>query len=704
MSDLGRPASPIADLIVVKYGGHAMTDPASREAFVADLAQVVQGGTAVVLVHGGGPQIDAMLARLGISSTFERGLRVTTPEVLDVVQMVLLGSVQPDLVARLAAAGVPAVGVSGANGRLIQSRPLDPALGLVGDTPQVDAAALQALLSAGYLPVVSSLAANLDLAAGGTQDVGLLNVNADMVAGAIAAALGARALVVMTNVAGIYANWPDESSLLSQVSLDELTELLPRLQDGMIPKLAGCLHALNAGVPQAYVVDGRPAGALGTCLAGAGAGTQINAAPRAAADGAPFDGQVPWPQQWSAVMMHNYATPPIRLVRGAGLRVWDADGREYLDMLAGIAVNALGHAHPRLVNAVRAQMSQLGHVSNLAASDPAMALAERLLQLQDPHGQRQGRVFFCNSGAEANEAAFKIARLTGRPNVIVAEGGFHGRTIGALSWTAQPAKQDPFRPLPGEVTVVPFGDIAAMAAAVDERTAAIVLEPIQGEGGVIVPPDGYLLQVQELARACGALFILDEVQTGIGRTGWWFAHQRDELAPDVVTLAKGLGGGLPIGACMALGDAADLLTPGSHGSTFGGNPVCAAAALAVLNVLEQDGLVEQARQIGEHLTAALLPPGQRLVADVRGRGLLLAAVLAERNAGLVEAEARGNGVLVNAVAPDAIRLAPPLIITERDVQVFADRWSYTLAQVRDRDVADAPSNGVVASVGRGVSS
>ena len=670
---------PIDDLIVVKYGGHAMTDTTNRDAFVRDLADVIAAGTQVVLVHGGGPQIDTTLSTLGVPSRFERGLRVTTPEVMDVVQQVLLGSVQPDLLTRLGAVGIRALGMSGANAHLLQSTVLDPDLGLVGDTPKVDAHALREVLQAGFLPVVSSLSANLNFA-GGSHERALLNVNADMVAGAIAAALGARALVVMTNVAGIYARWPDETSLLTDVSLGELTALLPTLQDGMIPKLAGCLHALERGVPEAYVVDGRPAGALARCLAGQGDGTRIRGnglAPAGRAESQPEQ----WSTQWSTVMMHNYATPPIRLIRGRGVHVWDSAGTEYLDMLAGIAVNALGHSHPALQRAVHQQMRTLGHVSNLAASDPAMSLAEQLLTLMGSAAASGGRVFFCNSGAEANEAAFKIARLTKRPKVIVAHGAFHGRTIGALSWTAQPAKQEPFLPLPGEVQVVPFGDLEALTSAIDERTAAVVLEPIQGEGGIIVPPDGYLSAAQHLARDMGALFILDEVQTGIARTGNWFAFQHEDLRPDVVTLAKGLGGGLPIGACIAVGEAATLLTPGTHGSTFGGNPVCTAAALAVLRTIQDEDLLTNVRQVGQALAAALVPPNQQVVTGVRGRGLLLAAELAAVPASQVEEQARRDGIIVNAVSSDAIRLAPPLILSQRDVREFAQRWESTLAAV-----------------------
>ncbi len=275
--------------------------------------------------------------------------------------------------------------------------------------------------------------------------------------------------------------------------------------------------------------------------------------------------------RWQDALMDNYGTPPVPLVRGEGTKVWDAEGRVYLDCVAGIAVNALGHAHPAVVAAVSAQIARLGHVSNLFIAEPPVALAERLLRLFG----REGRVFFCNSGAEAVEAAFKIGRRTGRTHNVAAVGGFHGRTMGALALTGQPPKQEPFRPLPGRVTHVPYGDAEALRAAVTEETAAVFLEPIQGENGVVVPPEGYLAAAREITRETGTLLVLDEIQTGIGRTGHWFAHQAQGVEPDVVTLAKGLGGGLPIGAAVAFGEAAHLLTPGQHGTTFGGNPVVA---------------------------------------------------------------------------------------------------------------------------------
>ncbi|MFH8786570.1 acetylornithine transaminase [Streptomyces roseoverticillatus] len=372
-------------------------------------------------------------------------------------------------------------------------------------------------------------------------------------------------------------------------------------------------------------------------------------------------------ERWRGALMDTYGTPPLALVRGEGATVQDADGRTYLDLVGGIAVNALGHGHPAVVRAVSEQIAALGHVSNLYAAEPPVRLAERLLELSG----RDGRVFFSNSGAEAVEAAFKIARRTGRTRMVAAAGGFHGRTMGALALTGQPAKQDPFLPLPGEVTHVPYGDVAALRAAVDERTAAVVLEPVQGENGVVPAPPGYLRAAREITGAAGALLVLDEVQTGIGRTGHWFAHQAAGVEPDVVTLAKGLGGGLPIGATVAFGRAAGLLTPGQHGSTFGGNPVACAAALAVLATIEADGLLGHVLRVGERLRAGIGATGHPLLREVRGAGLLLGVVLTAPVAARAQQAALEAGFLVNAAAPDVLRLAPPLILSEEQVDAFA---------------------------------
>ncbi|GGT19009.1 acetylornithine transaminase [Streptomyces chromofuscus] len=371
--------------------------------------------------------------------------------------------------------------------------------------------------------------------------------------------------------------------------------------------------------------------------------------------------------RWQGALMNNYGTPRLPLVRGEGARLWDADGNEYADFVGGIAVNALGHAHPAVVEAVSKQIASLGHVSNLFVAEPPVALAERLLQLFG----RDGKVYFCNSGAEANEGAFKIGRLTGRTHMVATEGGFHGRTMGALALTGQPAKQEPFLPLPGDVTHVPYGDAQALAAAVTEETALVVIEPVQGENGVVVPPAGYLKAARAITAATGSLLVLDEVQTGIGRTGHWFEYQAHEgVLPDVVTLAKGLGGGLPLGATVAFGRAAELLKPGQHGTTFGGNPVACAAGLAVLDTIANEGLLENVKRQGERLRDGIESLNHGLIDHVRGAGLLLGIVLTEPLAPQVQQAAQDAGFLVNAPAPDVVRLMPPLNLGDDEVEAL----------------------------------
>jgi acetylornithine/N-succinyldiaminopimelate aminotransferase len=380
--------------------------------------------------------------------------------------------------------------------------------------------------------------------------------------------------------------------------------------------------------------------------------------------------------RWSNSIMNTYGQPSLALVRGEGAVLWDETGKAYVDMLGGIAVNALGHAHPAVVDAVSRQIATLGHVSNFYVAEPPVALAELLLALAG----RSGRVFFGNSGAEANEAAFKLSRRTGRTGVVSTVGAFHGRTMGALALTGQPAKAEPFRPLPGGVEHVPYGDTAALDAAVGEHTAMVILEPIQGENGVVVPPAGYLAAAREITSKRGALLVLDEVQTGIGRTGHWFAHQADGVEPDVVTLAKGLGGGMPIGACIAFGDAATLLEPGQHGSTFGGNPVSCAAALAVLRTIARDGLLDHVKRVGERLRTGVEALGSPLIQEVRGAGLLLGIVLTEPIAADLTTALCDAGFLANAPQPDVLRLAPPLILTAAQADAFVAALAQALTK------------------------
>ena len=385
--------------------------------------------------------------------------------------------------------------------------------------------------------------------------------------------------------------------------------------------------------------------------------------------------------RWTSALLDTYPTPPVELVSGEGATVTDADGNTYIDMLAGIAVNALGHAHPAIVDAVSAQVARLGHVSNLFGSQPVVEVAEAL---RARVGDDTARVFFCNSGAEANEAAFKLARLTGRRRILAAERGFHGRTMGSLALIGQPDKRAPFEPMPAGVEFFTYGDIEALEALVQQdpgNTAAIILEPIQGETGVIPAPEGFLTKVRELCDAHGILFITDEVQTGVGRTGDFFAFQHDGIAPDVITMAKGLGGGLPIGATIARGRAATLFTPGSHGTTFGGNPVACAAAKAVLGVVDEAFLTEVRRKGQLLISAASQVPG---VAQVRGRGLMLGVVLDEAVAKLVVKQGLEEGLILNAPGENVIRLTPPLVISDDEIAEAMQRLARAIDATKER--------------------
>ena len=399
--------------------------------------------------------------------------------------------------------------------------------------------------------------------------------------------------------------------------------------------------------------------------------------------------------RWQRVMMPNYGTPPVALVQGKGCRVWDADGKDYLDLLAGIAVSSLGHAHPAVVDAVSHQVATLAHTSNLYLHEPGVRLAERLTGLLETPEGTDARVFFCSTGTEANEAALKLVlrhgSATGRPprsRIVAADHGFHGRTLGALSLTGKASIREPFGPYGTDVVFVPYGDAEALAAAVDEHTAAVLLETTQGEAGVVPPPEGYLVAAREICDATGTLLWLDEVQSAIGRTGYWYAHQADGLLPDILTLAKGLGGGLPIGACIGIGSAATAFQRGDHGSTFGGNLVSVSAALAVLDTIEADDLLSHVREVGAAFAAGLAAVEHPLLAGVRGRGLWLALTLTSDVSAVVEKHARAAGFLVNAVAPDAVRLAPPLVITADECQELVDALPGVLAAAQhDLDTA-----------------
>jgi len=369
--------------------------------------------------------------------------------------------------------------------------------------------------------------------------------------------------------------------------------------------------------------------------------------------------------RWDASIQNNYGKPSITLVKGKGLIVTDASGKTYLDFLGGIATSILGHAHPAIVKSVTKQVSTLSHISNFYAHPNAVVLAEKLAKIT---GDKNAKVFFCQSGAEANEAAFKLSRRSGKVRVVAAQGAFHGRTLGALSLTGQPAKREPFLPLIKGVKHVPYGDIDAMRKAVSKKTAMVIIEPIMGEAGVIVPPQDYLQQLRYLCDKNGALLVIDAVQTGMGRTGDWFGYEYSGITPDVITLAKGLGGGLPLGAMIALGKAADLFQPGDHGSTFGGNPVTTAAALSVMSFIEGNQILNKVQKQGNYLMQELaLIPG---VKEVRGAGLLIGIELDSLKAPDIAAAMQDSGVLVNAANPTTIRIAPALIVSDAQINKF----------------------------------
>jgi acetylornithine aminotransferase len=384
---------------------------------------------------------------------------------------------------------------------------------------------------------------------------------------------------------------------------------------------------------------------------------------------------------WSKSLQSNYGTPTIELVSGKGVVVNDSNGKSYLDFLAGIATNVLGHAHPAVVKAVSKQIATLGHVSNFYAHPNVLELASKLVSMT---GDKNARVFFCNSGAEANEAALKLSRKTGRTRIVATKEAFHGRTLGALSLTGQPGKRDPFKPLIKGITHVPYGDMGAMLKKVSKKTAMVIVEPIMGEAGVIVPPHGYLQALRELCDETGALLVFDCVQTGMGRTGDWFGYEYSGVKPDVITLAKGLGGGLPLGAMIALGDAASLFVPGDHGSTFGGNPVATAAGLAVVETIEKRELLQRVSSVGVELMAELaLIDG---VKEVRGAGLLIGIEFTEPIAKTVTKYCEKLGVLVNGNSEKVIRIAPPLIVTDREISKFIKVFAESVDKARSLNV------------------
>jgi len=698
--------------VVVKVGGATLGGATfdGGGTLLEEVAALVHAGVRVVLVHGGGPLVTAWLDRLGVPTRFANGLRVTDEAALEAAAMVLRGLVNTGVVAGLSRQGVRALGLSGADNGLLRARQR-PELGLVGEVERVDAAMLAQLLDAGTTPVIAPL--GLDAAGQ------VLNINADDVTAAVAAALGADAALFLTDTPGVRDADGFPLETLDLVTAERLIAD-GAIVGGMIPKVRACLDAL-AGAHNALILDGRAPGVLTGLLAGSVAGTTVTPhppLPQAGPHPSPSRGEgeqqpssfsqgegvqqpssfpplpcagepvglsapqsretnphgagvrVPGVREREArTYMHTFRRQPLTLVRGQGTRVWDDAGRSYLDLVAGIAVNILGHAHPAVAAAIARQSRTLLHASNLYYTLPQIELAELLVPMTG-----MDAVFFTNSGAEANEAAIKIARKWGKRHkddayeIITALNSFHGRTLATVAATGKPAYQAPFAPMPAGFTHVPYNDLDALDAAVGAQTAAVLLEPIQGEGGIYPAAPGYLAAARRLCDERGALLMIDEVQTGMGRTGTFLACQGEGVAPDVVTLAKGLGGGVPLGAALARGTA-NVFEPGDHGSTQGGNPLACAAGAATLRALEQENLLEHAASVGAYFMQRLeeLPARGLPVTEVRGRGLMLALEI-DGDAARVVTRARERGVLVNNTGPTTVRMVPPLILSRAEVE------------------------------------
>jgi len=697
--------------VVVKVGGATLGGATfdGGGTLLEEVAALVRAGVRVVVVHGGGPLVTAWLDRLGIPTRFADGRRVTDEPSLEVAAMVLRGLVNSGVVAGLSRQGVRALGLSGADNGLLQARQR-PELGLVGEVERVDAAMLTQLLDAGTTPVIAPL---------GLDATGqLLNINADDVTAAVAAALAADAALFLTDTPGVRG-----ADGMTLQSLDRATtERLiadDAITGGMIPKVRACLDAL-AGARSALILDGRAPGVLTGLLTGSVAGTTVtshttphpptpspsrgegeqqpSSFPPLPRTGEPVGLSVPQSRETdphglgvrapgvrdreARTYMHTFRRQPLTLVRGQGTRVWDDTGRSYLDLVAGIAVNILGHAHPAVAAAIARQARTLLHASNLYYTLPQIELAELLLPLTG-----MDAVFFTNSGAEANEAAIKIARKWGQRHkdgayeIVTALNSFHGRTLATVAATGKPAYQAPFAPMPAGFTHVPYNDLDALDDAIGPQTAAVLLEPIQGEGGIHLAAPGYLAAARRLCDERGALLIFDEVQTGMGRTGTFLACQGEGVAPDVVTLAKGLGGGVPLGAALARGTA-NVFEPGDHGSTQGGNPLASAAGAATLRVLEQENLLEHAASVGAYFMERLAELRARglPVSEVRGRGLMLALEI-DGDAAQVVTRARERGVLVNNTGPTTVRLVPPLIVSRAEADEAVAVLAAALADV-----------------------
>ncbi len=670
-----------ATTVVLKYGGSVQEKAVTAAEWARDVAFVVARGIRPIVVHGGGPELSQWMQRLGLEPRFVDGHRVTDALTAELAEMVFAGRINKQIVTLLARSGVRALGISGSDGgmlRIHRHRPGGRDIGFVGVIDAVDPAALLHLLDGGYVPVVAPTA---------TDDNGQThNINADLVAAAVAAAVGASELVFMSDVPG----YVDDGQCVPILDVRHVQALLDtgQVTGGMRPKLEAALQALRSGVPRVRLIDGRSPHVLVDALcAQSNQGTLV--VPDRAADvtnvGTPQPKTPSWAgtlaERGAAVLMDTYAREPIEIVGGSGCRVFDSQGRSYLDFAAGIAVNALGHGHPALRQALPGAAGDLLHTSNLYWTEPMVRLAERLVSATGMQ-----RAFFCNSGTEAVEAAIKMGRKArpGRSRIVVFEGAFHGRTLGALSATMQESYQAPFRPLLSGFIPLPFGDFDSASAAIDSDTALVLIEPIQGEGGVLPAPPGFLAHLRALCDRSGALLLCDEVQTGVGRTGTFLSCQGEGVSPDAVTLAKALAGGLPMGVLLARDEAARAFGRGDHGSTFGGGPAVATMAHAVLDVVLEPEFASRVRARGVQLGRALMAlaaahPQQ--VAAVRGRGLMWGLVLQAPQAPELVTALRNVGLLGLQAGKKVLRLLPPLVIEPHEIEAGCALLERGLAQL-----------------------
>ncbi len=622
-----------------------MEDAALREEFARDVVLLKYVGLNPIVVHGGGPDITAYMERLGLPVEFVGGLRVSDPATVEIAKMVLVGKVNKEIVLRLGRHGQPAVGLCGDDGSLFRvARREGPAgedIGFVGQVEDVNVDVLHHV-ARDYIPVIASVGAD--------RDGNSYNVNADEAAGAVARKLGAYKVLFLTDVAGWLADPSDAVQLDRPGNRGRGRRADARARRRHAPQARG-LRRRDQRWRRRGPHHRRPHPPL------AAAGAVHRRRHRHEDHSMSL---VDLQDIERASVIPSYARYPVEFVRGQGTKLWDEQGREYLDFLCGISVTSLGHCHPRVVEAVRAQVGELMHVGNLFYTEPAMSLSRKLSE-----SSLGGKVFLCNSGAEANEAAIKLARKA-KPggDVLSVLGAFHGRTYGALSATPQESKQAPFAPLvPGFRALAP--DPAVLVAAIDERTAAVILEPIQGETGVHVLSDELLTAARAACDEHSALLVFDEVQTGMGRTGTLWAYEQTPVVPDLLTTAKALGGGLPIGALVTAPAYGDILQPGDHGSTFAGGPVVARAALAALELTDDPALLARVRELGARLAAGLLELPH--VLQVRGRGLMLACELDLDAPALARRALLEQRLVCNATDPTTLRLLPPLTVSATEV-------------------------------------